>query len=484
MESGEHTARSIAELYIERIEALDPMLHSVLEVNPDALEIAGSLDEERASGQVRGPLHGVPVLIKDNIDTADKMQTTAGSLALAGTHAEEDSTVARRLRQAGALILGKTNLSEWANFRSERSSSGWSGRGGQTHNPYALDRNPCGSSSGSGVAASANLCALAIGTETNGSVVCPSNANGLVGVKPTLGIVSRAGIVPIAHSQDTAGPMTRTVTDAAILLGALSGGDPRDPITTQPAERGAVDYVRFLKRDSLRGARLGIWRERFGFHERVDQVLAEAIDAVRAAGAEIIDPIEIPSLSELGSASYDVLLYEFKAGLADYLSTRGPETRYRSLADLIRFNEDNQAESMPFFQQEIFYKAEAKGPLTEPDYKDAVAKCRRLTREEGLDRVMAEHRLDAILAPTGGPAWVTDLVNGDRFGGGSSTAAAVSGYANITVPAGTIFGLPVGMSFIGTAFSEPRLFGLAYAFEQETQARRVPGLLPTAELGA
>lgn len=485
MASGDHSALSITEAYLQRIEAVDrrgPTLRAVIEVNPDARSVASALDHERQERGPRGLLHGVPVLVKDNIDTADRMTTTAGSLALEGTIAPEDSTVARRLRDAGAIILGKANLSEWANFRSERSSSGWSGRGGQVKNPYALDRNPCGSSSGSGAAVSANLSALAIGTETDGSVVCPSSANGVVGVKPTLGLISRAGIVPLAHSQDTAGPMCRSVRDAALLLGALTGVDSRDPATAASADHAHTDYVQFLDPDSLRGARIGVWRARFGFHERVDAVLETALTALRDGGAELIDPIEMPSIGEIGASEYEVLLYEFKADLNAYLAARGPDTRHRSLADLIRFNDEHADRSMPYFGQEIFLKAEAKGPLSEPAYRDALATCRKKARDEGLDRVLAEHRLDAIVAPTGGPAWTTDLVNGDHFGGGSSTASAVSGYAHITVPAGHVFGLPVGLSFMGGPWSEPRLFGLAYAFENATAQRRPPRFLPRADL--
>jgi len=461
MNEERSSAREILEAYEGRIAEIDHAgaeLRSVLTLNPQAREIADALDAERAAGKVRGPLHGIPVLLKDNIDTADGMATTAGSLALAGTVALEDSTVARNLRAAGALILGKANLSEWANFRSERSSSGWSGIGGQTRNPYILDRNPCGSSSGSGAAVSANLAALAVGTETDGSVVCPSNASGIVGVKPTVGRVSRAGIVPISESQDTAGPMARSVRDAALLLNAMAGSDPSG---------------------GLRGARIGVWRERFGFHERVDAILEESLVALTDAGAELVDPIEMPSIGEVGEHEYDVLLYEFKDGIAKYLGGRGADTRVRTLADLIQFNLENRELEMPYFEQEVFDKAEAKGPLSDAAYLEARAHCIRLTREEGIDRVVAEHRLDAIVGPTGGPAWVTDLVNGDHFGGGSSRAAAVSGYPAVTVPAGFVHGLPVGLTFFGSAWSEARLLRFAYAFEQSTQVRRPPQLLPT-----
>lgn len=463
MERGDLTAHDIAEQYLKRIEALDPGLRSVLETNPDALDVARRLDEERSAGSVRGPLHGIPVLIKDNLDTADRMTTTAGSLALEGTRARQDAPVVKRLREAGIVLLGKTNLSEWANFRSERSSSGWSGRGGQTRNPYAPDRSPCGSSSGSGAAVAASFCAIAIGTETDGSIVCPSNANGIVGIKPTLGRVPGEGIVPIAKSQDTAGPMARSVADAAALLTAMNRHDD-------------TDFTKHLKKDGLSGAKIGVWRSRFDFHERVERILEDSLKAMEEAGATFVD-VDLSSIDEIGGSEYTVLLYEFKAGIAAYLATRGEDTKPRTLADLIEFNEAHRDREMPYFEQEIFLKAEEKGPLTDQEYTDALEKCRRLSRDEGLDRVLTEHGLDAVVGPTGGPAWKIDLINGDHFTGGStSRAAAVSGYSNITVPAGYVSELPVGISFIGGKFAEPRLIELAYAFEQATRVRRAPRL--------
>ena len=487
IEIGRFSARAITEAYLQRIVALDrqgPTLRSVIEVNPDALAIADALDQARAAGAPRGPLEGVTVLLKDTIDTADRMTTTAGSLALAGSTPPEDSFVAGRLRAAGAVVLGKANLSEWANFRSIRSSSGWSARGGQCRNPYALDRNPCGSSSGSAAAVSANFATVAIGTETDGSVVCPSSACGIVGIKPTLGLVSRAGIIPIAHSQDTAGAMARTVTDAAIVLGVLAGIDPRDPATAAADLRGLSDYTPFLETDGLRNARIGVARGFFGFHERVDQVHAAAIDAMRDAGAVIVEPVELRRQPEMGQAETEVLLYEFKADLNAYLSALGPAAPVHSLAELIAFNEANAADEMPYFQQERFLSAEEMGPLSEPAYRDALETSKRLAGAEGIDAVMDAHQLDAVVAPTGGPAWVTDLVNGDHFGGGSSAFAAVAGYPNITVPAGFVFGLPVGLSFFGRAWSEPTLIRIAYAFEQATRQRRPPRFLPRADVEA
>jgi amidase len=478
MASGQWSAADITGAYLDRIAAIDqqgPMLRSVIETNPDALRIAQDLDAERAAGQVRGPLHGIPVLIKDNIGTADRMTTTAGSLALEGSIPPNDAYVAQKLREAGAVILGKANLSEWANFRSERSSSGWSGRGGQCGNPYALHRNPCGSSSGSGAAVSANLAALAIGTETNGSIVCPSSACGVVGIKPTVGLWSRSVIIPISHSQDTAGPMTRTVRDGAILLGAITGVDGRDPATDASVGNSHADYTQFLDPEGLRGARIGVVRASFGFDERVDRALEEGLQAMRDGGAEIVDDVEIPNQQGLGDAAYDVLLYEFKADLNAYLEALGPGAPIRTLEDAIRFNDDNRDREMPYFGQEIFLAAQAKGPLTDQAYLDALERVQRSSGAEGIDAAMDQHTLDALVAPTGGPAWVTDHVNGDHFGGGSSSPAARSGYPNITVPAGFVMGLPVGMSFFGRRWSEPTLLRIAHAFEQATQVRRAPG---------
>lgn len=480
MESEKFTARSIVEKYLARIKEIDGKLNSIIELNPDALAIADKLDEERKAGKVRGPLHGIPVIIKDNIDTADKMMTTAGSLALVGSKPKQDSWVAQKLRDGGAIILAKANLSEWANFRSTRSSSGWSGRGGQTHNPYILDRNPCGSSSGSGVSVSANLCAIAIGTETNGSIVCPSSTNGVVGIKPTVGLWGRSGIIPISHTQDTAGPMARTVADAATLLGAIIGTDPRDEMTKSSENKSHADYTQFLDEKGLNGARIGIGRQFFGFHEKVDALMEQAIEDMKKQGAELIE-IErvIPRDRELGSAGYNVLLYEFKAGLNAYFERLGTNAPVKSLADLIAFNKANADKEMPYFLQEILEEAEAKGDLNTKEYQDALALMLRLNREEGIDKVMDEHKLDAIIAPTGGPSWPIDVINGDHFGGGSSSPAARSGYPNITVPAGFIHGLPVGISFFGRAWSEPTLLKVAYAYEQATGHRKAPELLPT-----
>jgi amidase len=478
MSSGKHTARSIAQKYLARIEEIDrggPALNSVIELNPEALAIADALDRERKTKGVRGPLHGIPLLIKDNIDTADRMMTTAGSLALIGSKPARDAFIVERLRASGAVILGKTNLSEWANFRSTHSTSGWSGRGGQTRNPYAVERNPCGSSSGSGVAVAANLCAAAVGTETDGSIVCPSSANGIVGIKPTLGLVSRSGIIPISHSQDTAGPMARSVADAAILLGALAGGvDARDAATAENRNRPAFDYTRFLDARGLRGARIGVARKFFGFSDKVDALMKDAVDVMRRAGAVIVDPADIATTGKFDDTELEVLLYEFKADLNKYLAGLGAAAPVRTLKDIIEFNERNRDREMPYFGQELFIRAEAKGPLTDRAYLNALAKNRRLSRTLGIDEVMTKHRLDALVAPTGGPPWTTDLVNGDHFSGGSSTPAAVAGYPNINVPAGYVFGLPVGISFFGQAYTEPKLIKLAYAYEQATKFRQSP----------
>jgi amidase len=484
MRAGKLTAREIADKYLDRIEKFDrkgARLNSIIELNPDALAVAAELDRERKTKGARSPLHGIPILLKDNIDTADRVRTTAGSLALADTFAPRDAFIVERLRAAGAVILGKTNLSEWANFRSTHSSSGWSGRGGQTRNPYAIDRNPCGSSSGSGVAVAANFAAAAIGTETDGSIVCPSSACSLVGIKPTLGLVSRSGIIPIAHSQDTAGPMTRTVADAAILLNALTGIDSRDRATQSSRGKSHADYTRFLDPNGLRGARIGVARKFFGFNDKVDKLMTDAIDALKRAGATVIDPSDLPSHGKYDDSEFEVLLYEFKADLNKYLLERGGGAP-RSLKELIEFNERNREREMPYFGQEIFLKAQAKGPLTSKAYLAALAKNHRLSRAGGIDAAIAKHRLDAIIAPTGGPPWTTDLVNGDHFSGGSSTPAAVAGYPNITVPAGYVFGLPVGISFFGTAYSEPVLIKLAYAYEQATKHRRPPQFTDSADL--
>jgi amidase len=487
MATGRETSRSIVDKYLARIDEIDrrgPELRSVLELNPDARSIADAMDAERRAGHLRGPLHGIPVLLKDNIATADRMLTTAGSLALAGAPAPGDAFIVERLRAGGAVILGKTNLSEWANFRSTHSSSGWSGRGGQTKNPYALDRNPSGSSSGSGVAAAANLTAVAVGTETDGSIVSPSHVNSLVGIKPTLGLVSRSGIVPIAHSQDTAGPMARTVGDAAILLGVLAGSDPRDTATARADAKGRRDYSRSLVRDGLRGARIGVVRNRlFGYSALTDALAEGAIADMKREGAVIVDPANIPTLGRFDESEFDVLQFEFKADLNKYLTSLGTAAGVHSLMDVITFNEAHKSDELPHFGQEILLMAQKKPPLTDAKYRAELASNRRLAGALGIDATMKAHRLDALVAPTGGPAWLIDLVNGD--GGtatapGPSTVTSVAGYPHVTVPMGFVRGLPVGISFFGPAWSEPTLIKLAYAYEQATKHRRPPAFAATA----
>jgi len=482
MKSGKFTARSLVEKYTTRIEEVDkrgPAVNAIIEMNPDAPSIAEALDRERKAKGPRGPLHGIPVLIKDNIDTADHMMTTAGSLALMGSKPPKDSFVAQRLRAAGAVILGKTNLSEWANIRSSHSTSGWSGRGGLTKNPYALDRNPCGSSSGTGAGISANLAAVGIGTETDGSIVCPSSSNGLAGIKPTVGLVSRGGIIPISHSQDGAGPMCRTVRDAAILLGALTGVDPDDPATTASAGKAQTDYAQYCDPDGLKGARIGVARKYFGFNDSVDALMERSLDVLKKAGAILVDPADIETLGKFDDTELLIFMYELKADLNAYLARLGPDAPLRTLKDIIDFNDRNRQKEMPYFGQDLFIKAESKGPLTEKEYVDALAKNHQLARSEGIDALMDKNHLDAIVAPTGSPAWLTDLVNGDHVAGGSSNAAAVAGYPNINVTAGYLAGLPVGISFFGRAWSEPVLIKLAYSFELATKARQTPRFLPT-----
>lgn len=482
--SGRYTARSIVELYLKRIEEIDrqgPVLGSVIEVNPDALSIADSLDRERAEKGVRGPLHGIPVLIKDNIDTSDRMATTAGSLALVGSKPATDAFLVRQLRAAGAIILGKTNLSEWANIRSNHSTSGWSGRGGLTKNPYALDRNTSGSSSGSAAAVAASLCAVAVGTETDGSIVSPSSVNGIVGIKPTVGLVSRTGVIPISHTQDTAGPMARTVTDAAILLTALAAPDTEDRATG--ASRGkSREYTQHLSAEGLKGMRIGVVRKYFGFHPGVDAVMEDVLKVIKHEGATLIDPADIPTIGKFDDAENAVLLFELKADMKAYLDRLGASAPVHSLKEIIEFNDRQREKEMPYFGQETFLKAEGKGTLRDKEYLDALKKCRRLSRAEGIDAIMNKYNLDALLAPTESPAWMTDLVLGDHFIGGSSTAAAVAGYPSVTVPAGFVFGLPVGVSFFGRAWSEPTLIRIAYAFEQATKVRKPPRFLPTVNL--
>jgi amidase len=475
MAAGQWTARSLGEAYLQRIEQVDrqgPGLRAILETNPDALAIADELDRERKARGPRGPLHGIPVLVKDNLDTHDRMTNTAGSLALEGSHPAQDSTVVQKLRAAGAVILAKTNLSEWANIRSTKSSSGWSARGGQCRNPYSLDRSPCGSSSGSGAATAANLGAVSIGTETDGSIVCPASANGLVGLKPTVGLVSRAGIIPISHSQDTAGPMCRSVADAAAVLSAIAGEDARDAGTAASAGKTHSDYTRFLDGQGLRGARLGVARKYFGFHPAVDKLMDAAFAEMKKQGAELIDPVDLPNDPAVGAAELEILLYELKHDLNNYLATLGPGARVKTLADVIKFNEENREREMPYFGQELFLQAQEKGPLTSKPYLAAVKKCAQFRKT--YDALLTKHRLDAFISPTDAPAWCIDLVNGDHYMGGSSSPAAIAGHASINVPLGLVHGLPVGILFYGRAWSEGTLIKLAYSFEQATRHRRPP----------
>lgn len=484
-QSGQYSSRSVTEKYLARIHQMDkagPKVNAIIEINDDAPRIADLLDQERKSKGPRGPLHGIPILLKDNIDTHD-METTAGSLALQGSRPQNDAFVAAQLRNAGVVILGKTNLSEWANIRSSHSTSGWSGRGGLTRNPYALDRNPCGSSSGTGAAVSANFCVAGLGTETDGSVVCPSSANGLAGLKPTVGLVSRSGIIPISHSQDTAGPMARSVADVAILLSAMAGADAQDSATANGQRKQFPDYKKFLDPAGLTGARLGVVRKYFGFNDAVDQLMETLIGEMKGAGAEIVDPADIPTIGKFDDSELTVFLYELKADLVEYLARRAG-AQVKSLKDVIEFNERNRAREMPYFGQDLFVKSEQKGPLGSKEYLEALALNQRLSRTEGIDFVMDKFKLDALIAPTGGPAWTTDLINGDHAAGGSSSAAAVAGYPNINVTAGSLWGLPVGISFFGRAWSEPTLLKIAYSFEQLTRARQKPRFLPTIHIKA
>ena len=487
MQTGELTARQLAVLYLERIDSVDkngPHLNSVIEVNPDALDIADTLDIERKARKLRGVLHGIPILIKDNIDTHDRMQTTAGSLALEGNFAAKDAFIVKQLRKAGALILGKTNLSEWANFRGKRSVSGWSSRGGLTRNPYALDRSASGSSSGSGAAVAANLCAAAIGTETDGSIISPAQTNGIVGIKPTLGLLSRSGIIPIAHSQDTAGPMARTVADAAILLGALTGVDARDRATGPNKKRALSNYTKFLDLDGLKSARIGVARNMVGSDPRIIKIFEACLDVLKQLGAVIVDPADVLNFDKFGKTELEVLHYEFKADLNKYLTALPAQARVHSMQDVINFNEENKEHVLSYFGQEHMVTAQEKPSLSDKKYRAALAKNQRLSRKDGIDAAIRKHKLDAIVVPSGGPAWMIDMVNGDAINWDmeSTSPAAVAGYPHITVPAGYIFGLPVGISFFAKAWQEPTLIKFAYAFEQATQVRKEPKFLPTANL--
>jgi len=471
---GDYTIKDVVAFYLARIDALDkqgPMLNAIITVNPDARSIASALDEELKQGKLRGPLHGIPVILKDNIDTHDKMPATAGARTMARSFPLQDSWVATKLREAGAVILGKANMSEWANFHSSFSSSGWSGLGGQTKNPYDLSRNPCGSSSGSGVAVAANLCVLAIGTETNGSIVCPANNNGIVGIKPTVGLISRAGIIPISVTTDTPGPMARTVRDAAICLGILAGVDPKDEHTLQQKDKHVTDYTTYLHEDALKGKRIGWFTGPSGKHHKVDTLMKAAVAFLKQQGATVVEVDKVQG--EENGASFQVLLYEFKDGLNKYFQALGSGAPVKSLKELIAATHADSVE-MQYFDHALLTQAEEKGDLASPDYKKALQTMLHAARQDGIDRVMDEHHLDALVAPTGGPAWETDLVNGDRFMVGSSSPAARAGYPNITVPMGYVDGLPVGISFFGRAWSEPVLLGIAYAYEQGTHWRKPP----------
>ncbi|MEI6737638.1 MAG: amidase [Pseudomonadota bacterium] len=477
MRAGKTTSQALVRAYLQRIKAFDksgPRINSIIEINPDAVAIARERDRERKAGKLRGPMHGIPVLLKDNIATADQMQTTAGSLALVGAKPPRDAFIVSCLRDAGAVILGKTNLSEWANFRSTRSTSGWSSRGGLTKNPYALDRNTSGSSSGSAAAVAASFATVAVGTETDGSIISPSSINGIVGLKPTLGLISRNGIVPIAHSQDTAGPMTRTVADAAVLLTALAASDTRDDATRDASSR-AQDYTLFLKRDGLKGKRLGVVQSQFGGrNDLVAAVIEKQLEVLKAQGATLVDLPELPNANKYGQSEYDVLLTEFKADIATYLAEFAPTSPHKTLTDIVAFNDKHRDRVMPHFAQEHMLRAVAKGGLDSKEYLDALANNHKFAREEGIDKALKDNNLDALVAPSGSPAWLTDFVRGDFSGGGFSSAAAVAGYPHITVPAGFVSGLPCGLSFVGTAWSEPQLIAMAYAFEQASKARRRP----------
>lgn len=475
---GKYTVTDVVNTYIDRIMAIDkegPKLNSIIVINPDAVQIAQEIDRQLAAGKTMGPLCGIPVILKDNIDTHDRMATTAGATALSSSFPKQESFLANKLREAGAIIIGKSNLSEWANFRANMSSSGWSGIGGQTKNPYVLDRNPCGSSAGSGVSVSANLCMMAIGTETNGSIVCPSNNNGIVGIKPTVGLISRSGIIPISFTQDTPGPMGRTVEDVAITLGTMTGTDPSDSKTLASEGKSQTDYTKFLKKDGLQGKRIGVLKKSMGFSDKVDSLMNRTIADLKSNGAEVIE-IEMPKGENYEDASFDILLYEFKDGLNKYFAGLGSETPVKSLKELIEFNKTDTIE-LRYFDQKILIMAEKKGDLESADYKKKLALMLKATREDGIDKVMNSNKLDAIIAPTGSPAWKTDLLLGDHFVGGSSSLAAISGYPAITVPMGFVDNLPVGITFFGRAWSEPVLIEIAYSYEQGTKHRKAPKYL-------